>query len=58
MLPVRLPWKMILWSPKINKEMGQSPISLFILQPVEALSGTEIFLKAALRAAFKNISGF
>ncbi|WP_263972535.1 hypothetical protein [Pseudanabaena yagii] len=29
-----------------------------ILQPVEALSSIEIFLKAALRAAFKNISGF
>jgi len=29
-----------------------------LLQPIEALSSTEIFLKAARSAAFKNISGF
>ncbi len=29
-----------------------------LVQPIEALSRTEIFLKASLRDAFKNISGF
>ncbi len=28
------------------------------IQPIDALSSIEIFLKAALRVAFKNISGF
>ncbi|MFN8786479.1 MAG: hypothetical protein ACK5Y3_13525 [Pseudanabaena sp.] len=31
---------------------------LGLLQPVEALSSTEIFWKAARRAAVQNISGF
>jgi len=29
-----------------------------LLQPIEALSSTEIFLKVARSATFKNISGF